>query len=146
MEAVAAGFMALVAVAAVLAAAIGALAGALAWRAGYGLVPAGLCAAAVYLLVTPAALGLSWLGLYWGMPLLILSLLVAWLTAREAAARASAGATWATLAALGAALAAGGVYLLLLRLDVWFPVWASLAADAILILLALRVRPATQTQ
>lgn len=72
-----------------------------------------------------------------GMPLMILTLLTSWLTARYFESRVRLRRTWATLVALGCALLLGFLCLLLFKLSMWAPVYAALAADICLILLTL---------
>lgn len=144
MGAEAAGFMVSAAAAAVFAVAIGALGGALSWRAEHGLALGGPATAAAYLVAAAGALGLPLLplALTWGLPALAMAFLGTSLGARQLNARAGLRPLGAALAALGGAFALGTAYLLLFRTGLWTPVWVALAADAGLVLLAASARKA----
>ena len=142
MEVIAAGARVMVATAATAAVIVGAIGGAIVWRGGNRLTLGGLSAVAVYFLAATDFLGFAFLTLavIFGIPILVLSFLISYLTARHLKSRTSLRLMWATLAAVGSALTVGFLYLLLFRLSLWAPVWIALGADACLILLAIRSR------
>jgi hypothetical protein len=140
MEVIAAGARVMVAMAATVAVIVGAIGGAIVWRGGIRLTLGGLSGMLVYFLAATALLGFSFLTLavIVGIPILVLSFLISYLTARHLRSRTSLRLMWATPAAVGSALTVGFLYLLLFRLSLWAPVWIALGADACLILLAIR--------
>jgi hypothetical protein len=143
MEPVAVAGYVTVAANAVLAIILGALAGAIAWAVNRSLLWVGLSAAGIYLAGT-VLLGSSRLAAaaVVGMPPLLLTLLISWLTARYLEARASVKRIWATPVALCGALLLGFLWLLLFRLGFRTPVLVALAADVGLIVLLFRARRA----
>ena len=117
---------------------VGGLCGAIIWAVKVSVLWGGLLAAGGYLAAivflgahSPEAAAV------FGMPLMILTLLTSWLTARYAEACARLRRTWATLVGLGSAFLLGFLCLLLFRLSVWAPVYVALAADVCLIPLIL---------
>jgi hypothetical protein len=126
----------LVATLAVEAVILGALAGAILWAVGVRLLWAAPVAAGAFLVVTvllgsyrlePAAV--------YGIPLVMLTFLTAWLIARYVERRAKWPRIWAMLAALGGAILVGFLWLLQSRLGLWTPVATALVADVCLIAL-----------
>ena len=124
----------MVAAAAVLAVIVGAAAGAIAWLLNARLLLLALVAAGVYF-VDRVLLGSAnlWSAAVIGMPPLILTVLVSWLTARYLGARWQLRRIPAALAGLGCALLLGFLWGFLFRLGLWLPVWIALAADVCLV-------------
>jgi hypothetical protein len=131
----AAGY-AIVASAAVLAVMLGAFAGAIGWATKARVLWAGLLAAAIYL-----ATAVLWeshrleAAASIGIPPLILTLLIAWLTAQYLETRAKWRRIWAALAALGGALLLGFLWGFSLRLGLREAILMALAADVCLLVL-----------
>lgn len=143
MEVVANGFKILTASVVVTAVTIGALSGAVAWRIKNGLILGGLSALGVYFLAVAMSLNLlSWfkLVLLFGVPPLIMTFLISYLTALHLKAHGKLCPLWASLAALGGALILGILYGFLFRVGFEVPIWTALGVDACLILLAVRRR------
>lgn len=114
---------------------VGTLGGAIAWRIRAGLlwvlplVAGGyLAGAAVLASYSPAAAAV------FGLPPLVLTFLITWLTADYLRANAGLRPVWASLAAICCALIAGAAWGFLFRIDVWVPVACAMAADVCLIL------------
>src|SRR3954447_25395146 len=120
----------MVAALAVQAVLFGAFGGAIAWAIRAGLLWGGLLTAASFL---AAAVPLGFYRLepavLYGMPLMTLTFLTAWLSARSLETRAAWRRVWAALAGLAAAVVVGFLWLLPSRLDLWAPVWLALGAD-----------------
>lgn len=126
---------------AVLAIIVGASAGAIAWAVNRSVLWVGLLAAAGYVAET-VLLGSSRLAAaaIVGMPPLILTLLVSWLTACFLETRVHLRRLWATLMAVGCALLVGFLWLFLFRVSFRVPLLVALAADIGLIVLLYRTR------
>ena len=126
MGAVAAGFLVLVATAGILAAMAGAIAGVIIWR--FRIRPAvGIAAvAAAYLsfAVPNAGIGVP---VIYGLPLLALVLLSAWLAADRLHHAAGLRPMLAVSIALVAAFLLGMIHVLMLRLHLYAPVLSALA-------------------
>lgn len=143
MEVIAVGFKVLVASVVVTAVIVGAMSGAVFWRAKNGLVLGSLSALGVYFLAVAIDLDLlPWgkLTLVFGVPPLIMTFLMSYLTARHLKARSKLRPLWASLAALGGTLIVGFSYGFLFRIGFEAPIWTALGADAGLILLTIRNR------
>jgi len=126
---------------AVLAIVVGASAGAVAWAINRSILGVGLLAAAGYVAET-ALLGSSRLAAaaIVGMPPLILTLLISWLTACFLETRVRVRRLWATLIAVGGAVLVGFLWLFLFRVSFSAPLLVALAADIGLIVLLYRTR------
>lgn len=119
----------------------GALGGTIGWAFRLRLLWAGLAAAAGYLAVMVPTFGVRPETVaVMGIPPLTLTLLVSWLTARDAETRARLHHLFATLVGLVCAIIAGTLVLYLFRLSAWAPVRMSLAADVFLAVLFYRPR------
>lgn len=134
MEPLAVAGYTMVASAAVLAAILGAAAGAIAWLLNARLLLLTVLAAGAYF-AERVLLGSAsfWSSAVIGMPPLILTLLISWLAARYLAARRQLRRIPAALAGLGCALLLGFLWGFLFRLGLWVPVWVALAADVCLV-------------
>ena len=127
--------------AATLAALVGILAGAIAAAVRGSLIWVALLAAAGYLaqMVLVESTRLAAAALI-GLPPLLLTLLVCWLTANLLETRKKWGRRRAIPAAMVCALVGGVLDLLLFRLAVWAPSAFALAADAVLLVSAFLAR------
>jgi hypothetical protein len=138
MAPVAFGFMILIGAAAVLGVVVGAIGGAVVWRARINLVLGGLLTAGAYLLVLvvdyPGDFTFLRAKLTWGAPPLSLAFLIASISARWLEARTALRPTWITLAACGVSLGLGFLYLSLFRFDRETRLVGALVADVGLML------------
>lgn len=130
--------------AAVLAVFLGALGGTIAWAVKRGPLWGGLAATGVYFTKTvvleSARLTSS---AVIGIPPLIMTLLISWMTASHLEARTRLWRTWAALLGLACALLLGFLWGFLFRLGLRAPVSVAIAADVCLIALFLYRRPTT---
>src|SRR5262245_49506825 len=119
----------MIAAAAVLAVMVGALGGAIASALRAGLLLGGVLTAGAYLadLVFIESVGLKTATLF--LPLVALTFLTSWLTARLLEARLGLPRVWAASLAFVCALLTGFLCMLLGRVGLLIPVWAALAAD-----------------
>jgi len=144
MEAVANGVVILVTIVAMIAIIVGALGGTIVWRIKRGRALGIFSVMGAYFLVAAIFLGFSWLtagmAVILGLPSLILTFLISFLTAHYLETRANQHPIWFTLVTLGSALIAGFLFLLLLRFSFQSFIWITLGADAYLILLAIESR------
>ena len=147
MEPIAAGFMILIATAALLGVIVGAIGGAVFWRFRVNLLTGSLLTALAYvlLLVVESEGRTSWVKVkvVWGTPALMLAFLLTSLLAPWLASRTALRPTWTGLISLGLTWAMGFVYLLLFRVSLAAPPWVALGADACLLLLLIRNRRAS---
>lgn len=129
--------------AAVLALLLGAIAGSLARAIRRGFAWMALLAAAAYFATTVLTQSFSLVGAAaFGVAPLVLTFLASWLTAGYLETRMKLRRLWAALAAFGAAVAAGSLWLLSFRLGVWAGIGLVLAADMLLIVSAVLSRGA----
>src|SRR5688572_8191720 len=124
MEPLAASFAVNAATAGLLATIIGAMGGAIVWRGQFRLIPGIACACVVYVLLS-VPLSAFLIAIVHGIPLLTLTLLVAWLTAHHLRHRAQLRVVSAVCTALAAALLVGLLHVFLLRLSLWFPAFTA---------------------
>jgi hypothetical protein len=129
-----AGYL-LVATAVVDAVIVGAFAGAIGRAVSGSLLWVGLLVAGGYLAGTVllASYSLAAAAVF-GLPPLVLTFLISWLTACCLEARARLRRIWTTLVAICCALTAGLMCGLLFRLGMWAPVIFAVAADGFLII------------
>jgi len=142
MEVISNGFVILVAYVAMVAIIMGAVGGAIVWKIRGGLTRGSLSTAGIYLLAAVPIIGFPWLAvaLIFGIPLLVLTFLITFLTAHHFETRANLHHILSILAAISTALIAGFLLLMLFRFNLWAPVWITLGADAYLILLVISER------
>ena len=141
MAPVAAAAYATIGATALLAVIIGAVGGAVLWRARHGLALGGLFVVGAFFVAFAAFIGFSWRGaLVFGVIPLILTFLISFLAARQLRTRANFRPIWASLAALGTALILGLLYMLLFRIDPWVQAWVGAVLDVGLAWLAIRDR------
>lgn len=130
--------------AAVLAVFVGALGGAIVWRARLHIALGALLTACAYvlLLIVDHHGRLFWLTaeLNWGAPMLALTFLVGSLAGRWIGAHARWRSTLVALASFGVALVVGLSYMFLFRIDIQAPLRWAWVIDAGLVLLLLRSR------
>jgi len=142
MEPIAAGFMILVAAAAVTGVLVGAVGGAVAWRLRMNIVLGGVLTAVAYLLVLVLEHHEDFIflraKLIWGIPSMSVAFLICSVSAPWLAAHTSLRPTWVALAALGFSLGMGSLYLLLFGLGFRAPLVAASVMDPCLVLLLLR--------
>src|SRR5258705_3832911 len=129
MDAVAVGFMVLIAGAAFMGVVVGAIGGAVTWRFGGSLVLGGLMTACAYLLalILEHPQDFIWLGakLTWGIPATSVTFLIGSVSAPWLKARTALRPTWIALATLGITLSMGFLYLLLFRISMQAPLVAA---------------------
>ena len=142
MEVIANGFMIMATITAMAAVIMGAIGGSIVWRVKSGLALGSLSTMGLYLLPAVAFLGFPWVAVvvFFGIPPLMLTFLTSFLAGHHLDARANLPPIWATLAALGSALTAGALYLLLFRFSMQASIWVTLGAVVCLILIAFKNR------
>src|SRR5262245_18562256 len=133
MAPVAAGFIVLILTAALMGVIVGAIGGAVVWRLRVNLVLGAVLTAFAFVVTLVAEYPGSFFlraKLVWGLPPMLLTFLIASLSARALEARTRLRPLWTTLAAFGCALSLGSMFLWLFRLDLQITIVAALVADA----------------
>lgn len=139
MEPVAYGIMAMIGGATVLAIILGAASGSTTWQTKRGLTLGLPTVVGVYLLAGVALINFSWLGVaLFGIAPLVLTFLFSCLTARYLNVRANLRPIWSALIALIVTSIVGGIYILLLRFNLWVALWMGAGLDVLLILFTIR--------
>jgi hypothetical protein len=126
MDALAVGFAVTAASAGLLASLVGSVVGVIVWKFQFRLVFGVAASWPSYLVLSVPASGMV-VAVVYGIPLLTLSLLFAWLTAHQLHNRVHFRPIVAVFVALIAALLLGLLHVVMLRLHFWVPVLTALA-------------------
>ena len=139
---IAAGVEVLAGTAALIALAIGAIAGSVVWRYHRGVRIGLVVAAGLYLGAAAVALGLEWLPMAvpYGLPALLLTFFIAYVAATQLRAKSGLRALPIGCAALAIALAVGLLLLQAFRIGLDAPLWIASIADVLLLPMAWRSR------
>src|SRR5262245_20689280 len=120
----------------------GTVGGIVIWKLRAGLILGTVIVVAAYLVADYADTGLVSMGLTatFGLPPLVLALLVCWLTARWLETHARWHSAFIALAAIACTLVVGYGYMLLHSFPTLMSVWAALGTDVVLAVLCVRDR------
>jgi len=113
---------------------VGALGGAIAWAVKGRRRWIGLLVAGIYVTIVLRASYSLKTGAVFGIPLLVLTFLISWLTASYLQARTRLKSIWSTPLAICCASIAGVAWAFLFRLGMWAPGTFAAVADVFLIL------------